>query len=80
MITADVLLVAEHFIMVTTVEVDYSPDQRDVENSAWKILGERYGIDWVAMTKPFIKRVSIEVVETPTPAEPSDTLGGGEGE
>jgi len=61
-ITTDVLFAAEHFIMVTTVETNYSPDQRDVENAAWERLADEYGVDWVNMTKPFIKQVSIEVV------------------
>lgn len=72
--TADVLFAADHFIMVTTVELDYSPDQRDVENAAWDRLSAEYGIDWVGMTKQFIKQVSIEIVqkvETPAPQESS---------
>ena len=64
---ADVLLAAEHFIMVTTVEIDYSPDQRDIENAAWDRLGAEYGIDWVGMTRQFIKQVSIEVVQEAKP-------------
>lgn len=68
MITADVLFMADHFVMVTTVQTDYSPDTRDVEKAAWDRLGEEYGIDWVGMTKQFIKQVSIEVVqEVPQP-------------
>ena len=67
MITADVLFMADHFVMVTTVQTDYSPDTRDVESAAWRRLGEEYGIDWVAMTKPFINQVSIEVVQEVVP-------------
>jgi hypothetical protein len=63
MITADVLFMADHFVMVTTVQTDYSPDTRDVEKAAWDRLGEKYGIDWVGMTKQFINQVSIEVVQ-----------------
>ena len=73
-ITADVLFAADHFIMVTTVEVDYSPDQRDVEKAAWDRLGAEYGIDWVGMTKQFIKQVSIEVV----PGTSADEVNKGE--
>ena len=61
-ITTDVLFAADHFIMVTTIETPYSPDQRDVEQAAWERLADEYGVDWVNMTKPFIKQVSIEVV------------------
>lgn len=68
---ADVLFMADHFVMVTTIEVDYSPDQRDIENAAWDRLSAEYGIDWVGMTRQFINRVSVEVVpqpeETPEP-------------
>ena len=68
MITADVLFMADHFVMVTTVNVDYSPDQREVEKAAWDRLGAEYGIDWVGMTKQFINQVSIEVLqENPVP-------------
>ena len=76
---ADVLLAAEHFIMVTTVEIDYSPDQRDIENAAWDRLSAEYGIDWVGMTRQFIKNVSIEIFqEIPTIGDITDT--GTEGE
>ena len=83
-IICDVLFMADHFVMVTTIETTYSPDSRDVEKVAWDRLSAEYGIDWVGMTKQFIKQVSIEVVpgtsadEVNTPLEPSDTLGGGE--
>jgi hypothetical protein len=60
-ITIDVLFAADHFIMVTTIETTYNPDPRDVENAAWERLADEYGVDWVNMTKPFIKQVSIEV-------------------
>jgi hypothetical protein len=66
---------ADHFIMVTTVETDYSPDQRDVENAAWDRLTAQYGEEWVTATRQLINNVSIEVVqkvETPAPADPQD--------
>jgi hypothetical protein len=62
-ITTDVLFAADHFIMVTTIETTFSPDQRDVETAAWERLADEYGVDWVNMTKPFIKQVSIEVLK-----------------
>lgn len=62
-ITTDVLFAADHFIMVTTIETTFSPDQRDVEAAAWERLADEYGVDWVNMTKPFIKQVSIEVLK-----------------
>jgi hypothetical protein len=62
LITTDVLFAADHFIMVTTIETQYSPDSRDIEKAAWERLADEYGVDWVNTTKPFIKQVSIEVV------------------
>jgi hypothetical protein len=49
--------------MVTTIMTTFSPDQRDVETEAWERLANEYGVDWVNMTKPFIKQVSIEVLK-----------------
>ena len=62
LITTDVLFAADHFIMVTTIETQYSPDSRDIEKAAWERLADEYGVEWVNTTKPFIKQVSIEVV------------------
>jgi len=76
---ADVLFMADHFVMVTTVETDYSPDQRDVEREAWNRLSAEYGIDWVAMTQRYINNVSIEIMQDiPTVGDITDT--GTEGE
>ena len=76
---ADVLFMADHFIMVTTVQTDYSPDIRDVEKAAWDRLSAEYGIDWVGMTRQFINKVSIEIVQDiPTIGDITDT--GTEGE
>jgi len=76
---ADVLFIADHFVMVTTVETDYSPDQRDVEREAWNRLSAEYGIDWVAMTQRYINNVSIEIMQDiPTVGDITDT--GTEGE
>ena len=74
-INTDVLFMADHFVMVTTIETDYSPDSRDVEQAAWKRLADEYGDEWVDATKSFIKQVSIEVVEEsgiPEPGDPED--------
>jgi len=67
--------VADHFVMVTTIETDYSPDSREVEKAAWKRLADEYGDEWVDATKSFIKQVSIEVIEEsgiPEPGDPED--------
>ena len=71
---ADVLFMADHFLMVTTVQTDYSPDIRDVEKAAWDRLSAEYGIDWVGMTRQFINKVSIEIVQDiPTVGDITDT-------
>jgi len=67
-LTYDVLMAADHFIMVTTVEMPATPDKRDIEEQAWYRLTEVYGATWVLETKGFVTRVSIEVLaETPEP-------------
>lgn len=74
-INTDVLFMADHFVMVTTIITDYSPDTRDVEVAAWKRLADEYGDEWVTSTKSFIKQVSIEVIEEsgiPAPGDPED--------
>jgi hypothetical protein len=65
-IITDVLFMADHFVLVTTVETEYSPDSRDVEKAALKRLADEYGDEFVDTLKSATKRVSIEVVqETP---------------
>jgi hypothetical protein len=56
----DVLFMADHFVMVTTIITDESPDKRDLEDASWKRLADEYGDEWVNMTKPLTKKVSIE--------------------
>lgn len=77
----DVLLMANHFVMVTTIITDESPDKRDLEDAAWKRLADEYGDEWVNTTKPFINQVSIETVDKeddsdiytiPEPGDPAD--------
>ena len=59
----DVLLMADHFVMVTTIIMDEALDKRDIESIAWKRLADEYGDEWVDTTKPFINQVSIESVD-----------------
>jgi hypothetical protein len=66
-IIVDVLFIADHFVMVTTIETEFSHDTRDVEKAAWDRLGAEYGVDWVGMTRQFINQVSIEVVQEAKP-------------
>lgn len=68
--TYDVLFIADHFVMVTTVEMYKSLDKRDVEKAAWLRLSTEYGQEWVDMTKPFFKQVSVEDLGTSAPNEP----------
>ena len=62
----DVILIADHFVMVTTLEVDSNSNQDDIETMAWDRLTAEYGIDWVSATRELVKRISIEVVPQPT--------------
>jgi hypothetical protein len=62
LITTDVLFVADHFIMVTTVETMPSLDTDTAVLAAWERLADEYGVNWVNTTKSLIKRVSIEKV------------------
>jgi hypothetical protein len=66
-IIVDVLFMADHFVMVTTIETEFSHDTRDIEKAAWDRLGAEYGVDWVGMTRQFINQVSIEVVQEAKP-------------
>ena len=62
LITTDVLFVADHFIMVTTVETMPNLDTDTAVLAAWERLADEYGVDWVNKTKSLIKRVSTETV------------------
>ena len=62
----DVMLIADHFVMVTTIELDYNSTQDEIESEAWNRLGAEYGEGWVAVTKPIINRVSIDVAPRQT--------------
>lgn len=62
----DVILIADHFVMVTTLEVDNNSNQDEIETMAWDRLTAEYGIDWVGATRELVKRISIEVVPQPT--------------
>ena len=61
-ITTDVLFVADHFIMVTTVEATHNLDTDAAVDAAWERLADEYGVDWVNTTKSFVTRVSVETV------------------
>jgi hypothetical protein len=63
---ADVLFVADHFIMVTTIETDETTDQHEIENAAWDRLNAEYGTDWADTTRQFTNKVLVEVVPEPT--------------
>lgn len=65
--TYDVLFIADHFVMVTTVEMYKSIDKRDVEKEAWARLADAYSEYWVADTKSHINQVSVEDVGTSVP-------------
>ena len=70
----DVLFVADHFVMVTTVEMPHTPDKRDIEEQAWYRLTEVYGATWVLETKGFINQVTMQEMEPmPLPGDLEDT-------
>lgn len=58
----DVLSVADHFVMVTTVIMDDEPyiDNEMIKKAAWKRLSDEYGDIWVAQTKKLINQTSVE--------------------
>jgi len=62
----DVMLIADHFVMVTTIELDYNSTQDEIESEAWNRLGAEYGEDWVEITKSIINSVSIDVAPRQT--------------
>ena len=79
----DVLFLADHFVMVTTVETIPSVDNRDIEKAALIRLANEYGQEFADNVKSYSKKVSIEEIpgtsadESNKPQEQSDSLGGG---
>lgn len=73
--TYDVLFMADHFVMVTTIQMNPVIDKRDIEDVAWKRLTDEYGQVWADATKSFVNHVSIEDQGTsaPTPGDITDT-------
>jgi hypothetical protein len=57
---ADVLFVADHFVMVTTVETKKLMSNEQVIKLAWKRLADEYSYDWIQNTRLFIKSISVE--------------------
>lgn len=77
--TYDVLFMADHFVMVTTIETIERYDRRDIEADALKRLADEYGQEFADNIKSYTKQVSVEEVPgTSTPQEPTDTMGGGD--
>ena len=74
MLTYDVLFMADHFIMVTTVESQIKLyDIRDAEALAWKRLSDMYGDEWMMETKSQVNEVTVELNDTiPEPGDPED--------
>ena len=56
----DVLSVADHFLLVTTVIMDEEPDTDLIKQAAWKPMSDEYGDEWVYQTKKLINQTSIE--------------------
>ena len=56
----DVLFVADHFALVTTIQTDHEIEEEKMVDAAWQRLSDEYGNEWIDMTKQFIKSISIE--------------------
>jgi hypothetical protein len=63
----DVILVADHFVMVTTIELDHNLTQDEIETETWSRLRTEYGNDWTDTTRQFVNKISIEVM----PSQPT---------
>jgi len=63
---ADVLFMADHFIMVTTIEIENESNQQDIEEIAWDRLSAEYGTEWIHTTRQFINKVNVEIAPEPT--------------
>lgn len=72
--TYDVLFMADHFVLVTTVNMQSADDKRDIEKVALKRLADEYGDDFAAIVKS-AKQVTIE--EVPSMPEPGDLQDAG---
>lgn len=74
MLTYDVLFMADHFIMITTVESQIKLyDIRDAEALAWKRLSDMYGEEWMMQTKSYVNEVTVKLNDTiPEPGDPED--------
>ena len=70
--TYDVLFMADHFVLVTTVNMHSADDKRDIEALALKRLADEYGDDFAGIVK-LAKQVTIEEVPSiPEPGDPED--------
>jgi len=56
----DVLSVADHFLLVTTVIMHDAPDDDAIKEAAWKRMSDEYGDEWVYQTRKLINTTSIE--------------------
>lgn len=56
----DVLLLADHFVIVTTIIMDDMPTDEMIEQAAYKQLSDEYGDEWFNQTLSFINDISIE--------------------
>lgn len=56
----DVLSVADHFLLVTTVIMRDATDDDAIKEAAWKRMSDEYGDEWVYQTRKLINTTSIE--------------------
>ena len=56
----DVLSVADHFLLVTTVIMRDAINDDAIKEAAWKRMTDEYGDEWVYQTRKLINTTSIE--------------------
>ena len=70
----DVLFMHNHFVLVTTIIMDKTDDEEEIELAALKRLADEYGNDFSEIVKSS-KQVTIELVpgtSVPVPGDPED--------
>ena len=70
----DVLFMHNHFVLVTTIIMDKTDDEEEIELAALKRLADEYGDEFMEIIKSS-KQITIEEVKDnsiPEPGDPED--------
>ena len=70
----DILFMHNHFVLVTTIIMNKTDDEEEIELAALKRLADEYGNDFSEIVKSS-KQVTIELVpgtSVPVPGDPED--------